>query len=168
MNASTEKVPARVTKAEYKKLAAFRYNLRHFLRHSERAAKAAGLTSRQYQALLAIKGFPGGDCVTVGKLAEQLLIAHHSAVGLVDRLALQALVSREVHTVDRRQVKVKLTASGSEILEKLAAAHKEELRRLCATSFPPHQSPSHRQYRTSRVTLSFLQIADLVGLEAHC
>ena len=130
MSPAIEKATARVTKAEYERLAAFRYNLRYFLRFSESAANAAGLTSRQYQALLAIKGFPGDGCLTVGELAEQLQIAHHSAVGLVDRLVLQVLVSREAGTEDRRQVYVKLTPRGVEILEKLTAAHKEELRRL--------------------------------------
>ena len=130
MNTTHEKAATRVTKEEYQTLAAFRYNLRHFLRFSESAAESAGLTSRQYQALLAIKGFPARDCVTVGELAEQLQIAHHSAVGLVDRLALQTLVSREASTEDRRHVFVKLTARGLEVLEGLTSAHKEELKRL--------------------------------------
>jgi DNA-binding MarR family transcriptional regulator len=130
MSSTREKAPIRVTKQEYETLATFRYNLRHFLRFSESAAESAGLTSRQYQALLAIKGFPARDCVTVGELAQQLQIAHHSAVGLVDRLALQKLVFREAGTEDRRQVYVKLTARGVEVLEELTSAHKEELRRL--------------------------------------
>jgi DNA-binding MarR family transcriptional regulator len=139
MSCTKEKAPTRVTKAEYETLAAFRYNLRHFLRFSESAAESAGLTSRQYQALLAIKGFPARDCVTVGELAEQLQIAHHGAVGLVDRLAVQNFVSREAGTEDRRHVYVKLTARGVEILEQLTSAHKEELRRLGAhlnSAFP--------------------------------
>jgi DNA-binding MarR family transcriptional regulator len=115
MSSTREKAPIRVTKQEYETLATFRYNLRHFLRFSESAAESAGLTSRQYQALLAIKGFPARDCVTVGELAQQLQIAHHSAVGLADRLALQKLVFREASTEDRRQVYVKLTARGEEL-----------------------------------------------------
>ncbi|MBV8176985.1 MAG: MarR family transcriptional regulator, partial [Verrucomicrobia bacterium] len=71
MSSTREKAPIRVTKQEYETLATFRYNLRHFLRFSESAAESAGLTSRQYQALLAIKGFPARDCVTVGELAQQ-------------------------------------------------------------------------------------------------
>ena len=136
INSAIEKIPAHVTKAEYERLAAFRYNLRHFLRFSESAARSVGLTSRQYQALLAIKGFPARDCLTVGELAEQLQITHHSAVGLVDRLVRQNLVSRDAGTQDRRQVFVKLTARGGEVLERLASAHKEELRRLSAASIP--------------------------------
>jgi DNA-binding MarR family transcriptional regulator len=149
MSCGKEKAFARVTKAEYETLAAFRYNLRHFLRFSESAAESTGLTSRQYQALLAIKGFPARDCITVGELAEQLQIAHHSAVGLVDRLAFQKLVSREPGTEDRRHVYVKLTARGVEILQELTSAHKEELRRLGTrlhSLFQNHISP--RQYRS--------------------
>ncbi len=119
-----------MTKAEYEALAAFRYSLRQFLSFSESAAASAGLTPRQYQALLAIKGFPGRDSATIGELAEQLQIAHHSAVGLVDRLGAQDLISRTVSAEDRRQVYVTLTLRGLEILDKLANAHKDELRRL--------------------------------------
>ena len=46
-------------KSQYETLAAFRYALRRFIRFSEEAAQAAGVTAQQYQALLAIKGFPG-------------------------------------------------------------------------------------------------------------
>ncbi|MBV8329681.1 MAG: winged helix-turn-helix transcriptional regulator [Verrucomicrobia bacterium] len=130
MGSGKKKGLPRVTKGEYEALAAFRYSLRQFLHFSEVAAASAGLTPRQYQALLAIKGFPGRDSATVGELAEQLQIAHHSAVGLVDRLGLQRLVVREPSTQDRRQVYVSLTAHGAEVLDKLASAHREELRRL--------------------------------------
>jgi DNA-binding CsgD family transcriptional regulator len=74
-----------LSKAQYEKLAALRYRLRQFLHFSELAARIAGLTPRQYQALLAIKGYPNRERITIGELAEQLHIAHHSAVGLVDR-----------------------------------------------------------------------------------
>ena len=81
-----------VTKAEYESMAAVRYALRRFLRFSEDGAKAVGLTPQQHQALLAIKGYPARDSVTVGELAERLQVRHHSAVGLVDRLEALGLV----------------------------------------------------------------------------
>src|SRR5258708_38259950 len=109
-------------------LAAFRYQLRRFLHFRELGAQDAGLTPRQHQSLLAIKGFPGRDFVTIGELAEQLQIAHHSAVGLVDRLGAQKLIIREASTEDRRQVYVRLSAHGTEVLQKLTNAHKDELR----------------------------------------
>jgi len=119
-----------MSQADYEALGAFRYALRQFLHFSETAAQAAGLTPQQHQALLAIKGFPGGAQVTIGELAERLQIRHHSAVGLVDRLAAQKLVVREAAQTDRRQVCVALTEHGEQLLESLSVAHREELRRI--------------------------------------
>src|SRR5215471_11599200 len=130
MAAPSRKSSPRLTKREYEILAAFRYHLRQFLRFSEEAAQTAGLTPRQHQALLAIKGFPKRQSVTIGELAEQLQIAHHSAVGLVDRLSSQKLIERAAGVEDRRQVYVKLSRAGTKILEKLSAAHRVEIRRF--------------------------------------
>ena len=128
---AAEKEPTRrVKEKEYEKLAAFRYNLRQFLRFSKVAARSAGLTSQQHQALLAIKGFPDAKAITIGQLAEQLQVTHHSAVELIDRLALLDLVFREASTMDRRHVFIKLTDRGVEILETLTWVHREELRQL--------------------------------------
>ena len=117
-------------KAQYEALAAFRYALRKFLRFSESAAQAAGITPQQHQALLAIKGFPGRDRVTVGELAERLQLRHHSVVGLIDRLVLEKLVSRAPSQTDRRQVLIALTRGGEATLEKLSALHREQLQRI--------------------------------------
>ncbi|TIX36407.1 MAG: MarR family transcriptional regulator, partial [Mesorhizobium sp.] len=75
-----------ISQADYQRLSEFRYLIRRFLEFSQVQANEAGLTPRQHQALLAIKGFPGAGPVTVGDLAERLRIRHHSAVELVDRL----------------------------------------------------------------------------------
>ena len=83
--------------------------------------------------MLTIKGFPGRDYVTVGELAEWLQIKHHSAVGLVNRLVTQGLVTRNTGTEDRRQVYISLTGHGLELLSELTAAHKAEIRRIRAT-----------------------------------
>lgn len=116
--------------AEYQKLAAFRYALRRFLSFSEMAAAEVGLAAQQYQALLAIKGRQGHDSVTINELAHLLLIKHNSAVGLVDRLEAEGLLKRSVDAADRRKVNLRLTPRGSRIFERLAAAHREELRRI--------------------------------------
>jgi DNA-binding MarR family transcriptional regulator len=121
---------AKVTQAEYETLADLRYSLRQFLHFSEEAARAGGLSPQQHQALLAIKGFPGGGRVTIGQLAERLQIRHHSATGLADRLASRKFVERHHASADRRQVQLSLTARGDKMLEKLSAAHKSQLRRL--------------------------------------
>jgi DNA-binding MarR family transcriptional regulator len=119
-----------MTKSDYETLAAFRYALRRFVRFSEERVKSAGVTPQQYLAMLAIKGFPGRDAVSIGELAERLQIRHHSAVGLVDRLASQGFVARSQTDSDRRQVLVSLTARGAAVLERLAAMHRDELRRI--------------------------------------
>jgi DNA-binding MarR family transcriptional regulator len=117
-----------LSKADYEALAEFRYALRKFLGFSEAAASERGVTPQQYQALLAIEGFPGRNWVTIGELAEQMRIAHHSAVGLVDRMAAMRLVKRTTAREDRRRVRVTLTAKGLKLLEKLYRVHREELR----------------------------------------
>ena len=117
-------------KEQYELLASFRYALRQFLRFSEEAARAVGLEPQQHQALLAVKGFPTQDPVTIGQLADQLQIRHHSAVGLIDRLVAKGLFSRTSDRADRRQVSVALTSRGEQLLERLAATHQQELRRM--------------------------------------
>lgn len=116
--------------ADYQLLAEFRYLLARFLAFSADAAHEAGLAPRQHQALLAIKGYPGGAPVTVGDLAERLGIRHHSAVGLVDRLVGSGYLVRRADAQDRRRAILSLTAAGERALAGLSAAHREELRRI--------------------------------------
>ena len=122
--------PARIGQNDYEALAEFRYALREFLRFSETAAGSVGLTPRQHQALLAIRASPPGAPLRVGDLAERLHVRHHSAVGLVDRLASLGLVTRRTGHPDRRLVLVQLSAKGERLLARLSAAHRAELRQL--------------------------------------
>lgn len=120
----------RLVPAEYQALAAFRHEMRRFAAFSETAARGAGLTPQHHQALLAIKGAPGPGAVTVGELSERLLIRHHSAVELVDRLARAGLVQRDSDPQDRRRVLLSLTEDAERLMRELSAAHLEELRRV--------------------------------------
>jgi DNA-binding MarR family transcriptional regulator len=119
-----------LSKAQYETLASFRYALRRFLHFSEEAAQRAGITPQQHQALLAIKGFPGRDWVTVGELAERLQLRHHSTVELLDRLADLKFVTRKHSAADRRQVQVDLSARGERVLDKLSGLHEAQLQRI--------------------------------------
>jgi DNA-binding MarR family transcriptional regulator len=121
---------AKLRAQEYQQLAAFRRALREFLRFSEAEAEKGGLTAQNYQALLILRACPAGERVTINDLAQQLLIRHNSAVGLVDRLASQGLVAREPAPEDGRKVYLRLTAKGDRVLERLAEVHREELRRI--------------------------------------
>jgi len=116
--------------ADFETLAAFRYTLRGFLAFSDAASARSGVTQQQYQALLAMKTHPGPAPLTVSGLAALLLIKHHSAVGMVDRLARLGMVRREASPGDRRKVALRLTAKGVRTTAKLAAVHRAELRRI--------------------------------------
>jgi DNA-binding MarR family transcriptional regulator len=120
----------RLDQQDYRLLADFRYLIRRFLEFSEIAAHGEGLTSRQHQALLAIKGFPGDRSPTVGELAERLRVQHHSAVELVDRLVEAGLIVRLHDPDDRRRVLLGLTDTAEHHLFRLSSIHLEELRRL--------------------------------------
>jgi DNA-binding MarR family transcriptional regulator len=109
-------------------LAEFRHVLRAFLAFSEEQAGEIGLSPQQHQALLAIKGHGGAP--TVGDLADRLAIRHNSAVGLVNRLVKAGYVARRTDRTDRRRATLGVTRSGEAVLEKLTAAHRDELRRI--------------------------------------
>lgn len=116
------------TRADYEALALFRFTLRRFSAFSEAAAAAAGLMPQQHQALLVIKAMSADAAPSVGDIAEQLLIRHHSAVELVNRLVRMELVQRLRDPADRRRVRVMLTPLADEKLAALSNVHLEELR----------------------------------------
>jgi DNA-binding MarR family transcriptional regulator len=122
--------PVRLGDREYRELLAFRTGLRRFLRWSDEQAASAGLTGQQHQLLLAIRGHEGPAQPTIGDVAEHLLLRHHSAVELVDRAEQGGLVQRVVDDEDRRVVRLDLTGKGRRLLDRLTAAHVEELTRL--------------------------------------
>ena len=120
----------RLSTRDYAQLASFRHALRGFLRFSEESAAQEGLSSQHYQAMLILRGWPDGQAISIGELAQQLLIKHHSAVGLVNRLGNEGLVVRAPSAADRRRVELRLSPLGERILAKLAATHHGELRRI--------------------------------------
>jgi DNA-binding MarR family transcriptional regulator len=120
----------KLTTRDYAQLAGLRHALIEFLRFSEDAAAEAELTAQHYHAMLVLRGWPEDQRLSINDLAQQLLIKHNSAVGLVDRLAQDGLVVREPSTVDRRKVELCLTGRGRQVLSKLAAMHRRELQRI--------------------------------------
>src|SRR5258708_39979466 len=92
----------------FKAMAELRYQIRRFLRFSENAARKAGIEPQQHQLLLAVRGLPEDLKPTIGVLAEQMQLQHHSTVELIDRLVERGLVCPFRITDDRRQVLVKL------------------------------------------------------------
>ncbi|HXZ48029.1 MAG TPA: MarR family transcriptional regulator [Usitatibacter sp.] len=119
-----------LSRSEYEMLAAFRYRLRQFLAFSERAAEAVGVTQQQYQVLLALRAHRGPELLTITDLATQMLVKHHSAVGMVNRLEELGMLKRERSPGDRRKVGIRLTPEGARVFEKLASMHRAELQRI--------------------------------------
>ncbi len=118
------------TQQDYELLAEFRATLRGFLAFSEDAARQAGLTPRQHQVLLAIKGSPGKAQVSIGDLAERLQLRHNTTVELANRLAEAGLIVRVADAVDKRRVWLKVTPKGEGRLAALSAIHLKDLRRM--------------------------------------
>jgi DNA-binding MarR family transcriptional regulator len=121
-----------LSKRDFEALAQFRFGIRRYLRFSEETVRRDGLTPQQYQLLLALKGFPGRDWATVREVADRLQLRHHSVVELVNRAQAEELVERAADADDRRVVRVLLTKRGEQVLARLSALHREQLRHMQA------------------------------------
>ncbi len=120
----------RVSLADYRALAAFRYELRSFLAFSEQAARAAGIEPQQHQLLLTVRGLPPKLRPNIRTISERLLVQHHTAVALVDKLEERGLVRRERQSADKREVLIRLTTQGSKLLRELSRQHRERLKNV--------------------------------------
>jgi DNA-binding MarR family transcriptional regulator len=114
---------------QYRDLAEFRRQIREFLYFSEVTAKEHRIEPHQHQLLLAVHGLPEDVKPTIREIAARLFIQHHSAVELVNRLETRGAIARTPGADDKREVWVRLTASGRAILRRLALAHRTELER---------------------------------------
>ncbi|MGH7022670.1 MAG: MarR family winged helix-turn-helix transcriptional regulator [Caulobacteraceae bacterium] len=112
----------------FERLAGFRRGLRRFLASSEAITQVSGVTAQQYQALLEIKA-RAERSTTVGDLAEAMIMQHHSAVQLADRLQEAGLIARSRSPNDARSVLLGLTPEGDALVTRLVADHLGELRK---------------------------------------
>lgn len=130
MSSTRSKPRQALGKADYKRLAHFRYRLRRFLRVSESLCKENGTTPLQYQLLLQVRGTSDKEWATIGELAEQLQCHHHGVVALVDRCVRMGLVERRPGREDRRKVEIHLLPKGEKLLERIALLHQSEVKLL--------------------------------------
>ena len=115
--------------SEYAALADFRAALRGFLAFSEARAGEVGLSPRQHQALLAIRG-AAPEQATIGHIAERLILKPHTASELVKRLEALDRITRRSMAKDRRKTLLVLTERADGLLRQLSAIHRDEIRRL--------------------------------------
>lgn len=112
-----------LTQADYEALARFRQALRNFMAFSDSQLEAVGMGPQRYQALLAIRAKPGDALVSVGELAELLLIKPNTAAELVNRLEAAGLIERVRDLADRRRALLSLTPAGAAKLDEVAQVH---------------------------------------------
>ncbi len=117
-----------LSESDYRLLFELRRSIRRFLRFSEEAARSQGIEPQQHQAMLAIRANQDSGVARIGNIADWMQLRHHSAVELVDRLAMRGLVERWRDDDDRRFVNVRLTSEGEQVLAELTRHHQAELR----------------------------------------
>ncbi|HEU4988996.1 MAG TPA: MarR family transcriptional regulator [Gemmatimonadaceae bacterium] len=143
MTTSRTRSAPRITARDFHQLAQFRYQLRRFLRFSERAARGAGVTPLQHQLLLGVAGFTGRGSATISELSECLQERHNAVVALVHRAEAGGLVRKARSAADRRVVDVVLTPRGRGVLLRLTRLHRQELAAFPHTAWPV-PSPARR------------------------
>jgi DNA-binding MarR family transcriptional regulator len=86
-----------------------------------------GRSLDEYDALHQIRSHDGP--VTMGELADRLLVAKSSCNRLVSRLVDDGLVERSAGASDRREVRVALTPDGRRLWRRMAAVHARDIER---------------------------------------
>ena len=114
---------------DYASAAAFRAELRRFLRRSEECARRSGLTPRQHLLLLMIAGSDDGVS-TVSALVDRLQLTQSAVTELVQRAVDAGLVARTPSATDGRVVHLRLTPEGSRRLAGVYEALGPERRHL--------------------------------------
>ena len=118
---------------DYRRLLAFRSELRDFLRWSEQTAHDAGLTPSLHQLLLVLRGHPNSPGPTIGQAAEELHVRHHSVVELAQRAQTSGLICRDRDSVDHRRIHLQLTQHGRLQLETVTRKHLARIQTLADT-----------------------------------
>lgn len=101
-----------LSERELAQAAAFRTELRRFLRRTDAVAAAAGLTPQRYDLLLMIRSAGGTDGVRVTELCDLLQMQQTAVTELVKRAEEAGLIDRRVAPSDRRASLLRLTAEG--------------------------------------------------------
>lgn len=123
-------------------------------RHSRAQARDCGLTGPQ--ALL-IAELAGGDCLSIGELAQRLALSQAATSELSQRLEARGLLRRLRAPSDRRRTELRLTASGEQALVAQASLLPVIFRdRFAALSAG----------RRQRLVGSLLELAQLLNLDS--
>jgi DNA-binding MarR family transcriptional regulator len=117
---------SRALEVELARAAAFRTELRRFLRRTDAVAARAGLTSQRYDLLLMIRSAGGTAEVRVTQLCELLQMKQTAVTELVSRSEEAGLIERRQSSEDRRVWLLRLTAEGElRLLQAFRALRKD-------------------------------------------
>ena len=83
--------------------------------YSKSLEKHYGLTSPQ---LLILHELFQSDKIAIGEIARKISLSQATVTDIIDRLEVKGLVTRTKNNVDRRQVLIKYTSSGKDIIDK--------------------------------------------------
>lgn len=106
-------------KTEVEALIEFWFRIQHFLRGRARISRAAGLHSREYELLLAVKAVSANRGASVSLMAEHLCLQQPVATALVKSLVTKGLLLAERNPCDRRSLALKLTPQGAKLLRRI-------------------------------------------------
>ncbi len=70
------------------------------------------------------------DGILLGELSRRMMVSNGNVTGLVERLAQEGLIERQVSETDRRAVRVRLTRRGRQDFSAMALAHAEWIAEL--------------------------------------
>jgi len=115
-----------ITDAQFAALSEFRSRLNAFLRFTESASGAAGISAVQYQLLVHVRA-AGPAGIGIGELAQKLGTTHQAGVALVKRCEQRGLVRKRRRRDDERRVDVQLAPGARRLVERLAAEHLRQL-----------------------------------------
>lgn len=115
-----EAIKQKKFKSEYQKLYInIIYTANWLNNESIKTLKPYGISPQQYNVLRILNGqYP--NAISVNNIIDRMLDKNSNASRLVDKLKQKELVEREICSNDRRQVDIKITEKGIQLLDEIA------------------------------------------------
>lgn len=119
------------------------------------------ITLARFDYLAQLHRHPAG--VRMNALSRFLMVTGGNVTGVTDELEKDGLVAREVEPDDRRSYRVRLTAKGRRVFEKIAREHESWVVELLGGLDGPDRELVYTLLGQLRVHLSTLQVAGAGG-----
>lgn len=100
-----------------------------------------GVTLPRFDLMAQLERRPEG--ISLGEVAQRMMVSNGNVTGLVERLSAEGLVERLESPNDRRSTLVRLTPSGADAFAKMAAAHRGWVLGLFADVAPEDRQRLH-------------------------